>query len=141
MSSQSLAMSHAPALSSGGQKLPGTVHEDRQRRPPAAGTLMLWRHVPQHTEFLPGIVGLEPPTFVFHPFQAEPSTGVIDLTQFRFAYQAAAAAFAPSQSYTSVTLSETADATGPTYVLNTSGLFNLYSIGWAARAGAVTFNP
>ncbi len=84
---------------------------------------------------------MEPPTFVFYPFQAEPHTGMIDLRLFRFAYQAAAVAFAPGAGYTSVTLAETAEPSGPAYTLATTGLLNLYSVGWAARAGAVTFNP
>jgi hypothetical protein len=109
-------------------------------REPAPGTLMVWRHVPGWTDAT-GLVGLEPPAFVFHPLQAEPHTGTIDLRQFRFAYQAAAVAFAPGPGYTSVTLAETADSSGPSYTLVTAGLVDLYSVGWAARAGAVTFNP
>ena len=111
------------------------------RRALAPGTLMLWRHVPQCTESVPGMVGLEPPTFVFYPFQAEPHSGMIDLHVFRFAYQAAAVAFAPGAGCSSVTLAETADPKGPAYTLETTGLVDLYSVGWAARAGAVSFNP
>jgi hypothetical protein len=114
-----------------------TTAEPRELAP---GTLMLWRHVPRSTESASGMVGLEPPTFVFNPFQAEPHTGMIDLRLFRFAYQAAAVAFAPGAGYTSVTLAETVDANGPAYTLATTGLVNLYSVGWAARAGAVGFN-
>jgi hypothetical protein len=112
-----------------------------ERRALAPGTLMLWRHVPQCAESVPGMVGLEPPTFVFYPFQAEPQSGMIDLHVFRFAYQAAAVAFTPGAGYTSVTLAETAVSNGPAYTLETTGLVDLYSVGWAARAGAVSFNP
>jgi len=112
-----------------------------ERRPLAPGTLMLWRDVPQCTESASGMVGLELPTFVFYPFQAEPHSGRIDLHVFRFAYQAAAVAFAPGAGYSSVTLAETADRNGPAYTPETTGLVDLYSVGWAARAGAVTFNP
>jgi len=112
-----------------------------ERRALAPGTLMLWRHVPQCTESVLGAVGLEPPTFVFYPFQAEPHSGMIDLQVFRFAYQAAAVAFAPGAGCTAVTLAETADRKGPSYTLETTGLVDLYSVGWAARAGAVSFNP
>jgi len=119
---------------------PAFVTTDK-RRAPAPGTLMLWRHVPQCSESVPGMVGLEPPTFVFYPFQAEPHSGMIDLRVFRFAYQAAAVAFTPGAGYTAVTLAETADPNGPAYTLETTGLVDLYSVGWAARAGAVSFNP
>lgn len=132
----------SPALVTGGEHGTAvTFRTDRMSRELAPGTLMLWRHVPPHHEVVPGVVGLEPPTFVFYPFQAEPHTGMIDLRQFRFAYQAAAVAFAPGCGCTSVTLAETADSSGPAYTLATSGLVDLYSVGWAARAGAVTFNP
>jgi hypothetical protein len=112
-----------------------------ERRTLAPGTLMLWRHVPRCTESASGMVGLEPPTFVFYPFQAEQQSGLIDLHVFRFAYQAGAVAFTPGAGYSSVTLAETVDRNGPAYTLETTGLVDLYSVGWAARAGAITFNP
>src|SRR3954463_11626294 len=103
---------------------PAFVTTDK-RRAPAPGTLMLWRHVPQCTESAPGMVGLEPPTFVFYPFQAEPHSGTIDLHVFRFAYQAAAVAFTPGTDCTSVTLAETADPNGPAYTVENTGLVDL----------------
>jgi hypothetical protein len=131
----------SPALIGGPQSAAAACPADPPARELAPGTLMLWRHVPLYTELVPGRLGLEPPTFVFYPFQAEAHTGTIDLRQFRFAYQAAAVAFAPGSGFTSVTLAETADPNGPAYTLASAGLVDLYSVGWAARTGAVTFNP
>jgi hypothetical protein len=71
-------------------------------------------------------------------------TGWIDLAAYGCAHRATAIAFCPGDDYSSVTLSDalepSAHCRAGEYELSNPGLLDLYTIGWAARTAAITFN-
>jgi hypothetical protein len=112
--------------------------------PPPLGrteaTLLVWvdRALPGST--LQGLVGLRPPSFVIRSGEADLVDGAVDLAAYGCAHRLTAIAFTPGAAHSSVTLAEALDG-GPEYHVVAEGFLDLYTIGWAARTAALTFNP
>jgi hypothetical protein len=110
--------------------------------PPATeATLLVWVDRPRPGRTLQGLVGLTPPSFVFRS-SGDLEEGAVDLAAFGCAHRDTAVAFSPGAVHSSVILSETRDGRGGAeYHLIGAGFRDLYTIGWAARAAALRFNP
>ncbi len=99
--------------------------------------LALWEHPSRHSSAVGRFE--RHPSIVLHPRQADLGTGIICLAALGFAYRACEAAFLPGDDWASVTLLETTDLNHPGLELTSAATINLFTIGWAARSGAVRF--
>lgn len=108
-----------------------------ERTASTMAVLMLWESPSRLTSHA-GIIE-RPPSIVLHPHQADPGTGIICLAALGFAYRACEAAFVPADDWASATLLETTDLSQPCLELTSGRTLNLFTIGWAARSGAIRF--
>jgi hypothetical protein len=111
---------------------------------PAEATVLIWVDRVTPARPFQCTVGSAPPSVVLHPGHADRERGLIDLADFGCAYRATAIAFSPGDEFSSITLCDTVNGRQESryaeYQIRRRGYLNLYTVGWAARTAAVTFN-
>ncbi len=108
----------------------------------ADAALLLWVDRARPGGPMQGPVGLTPPSLVIRSSQAVGMERRVDLAAFGCAHRVTAVDFRPGPGCSALSLSETlAGSGGGEYQVLGAGFVDLYTIGWAARAAAVTFRP